>query len=83
MHTAFCSYHESTSVSGRSFTPQSNASASARAIFMAEYASLHCPQSSILGMPSIVYAVFSAGKSEDKAVRRREPCEVGIVTSAR
>ena len=54
MHTAFCSYHESTSVSGRSFTPQSNASASARAIFMAEYASLHCPQSSILCMPSIV-----------------------------
>ena len=34
--TAFCSYHESTIESGRSFTPTSNASASATAIWIAE-----------------------------------------------
>lgn len=54
MQTAFCSYHDRTSVSGRSFTEQPKASASASAILIALYASLHCPQSSILGMPSIV-----------------------------
>ena len=32
MHTAFCSYQESTMDSGKSFTPQPNASASATAI---------------------------------------------------
>jgi len=31
MQTAFCSYHESTRVRGRSLTPQSNAFARARA----------------------------------------------------
>ena len=30
----------------------------------------------------VIQPVFSAGKSEDKAVRRRESCKVGIVTSA-
>ncbi len=54
MQTAFCSYHDRTSVSGRSFTEQPKASASASAILIALYASLHCPQSSILGIPSIV-----------------------------
>ena len=35
MHTAFCSYQESTMDSGRSFTPQPKASARATAIWMA------------------------------------------------
>ena len=35
MHTAFCSYQESTMDSGRSFTPQPKASPRATAIWMA------------------------------------------------
>lgn len=52
--TAFCSYQESTNESGKSFTPQLNASAIAIATLTAEYESLHCPQSSILGKPATV-----------------------------
>ena len=53
MHTAFCSYHESTRVRGSSFTEQPNASARARATCIALYESLHWPTSRILGIPSI------------------------------
>jgi hypothetical protein len=48
--TAFCSNHERTIVSGRSFTVQPNASASAMAIFVAEIELLHCPRSMYLGI---------------------------------
>ena len=54
MDTAFCSYHDSTSVSGRSFTLHPNASASATATRMAPYASLHCPMSMMRGRPPMV-----------------------------
>lgn len=43
IHTAFCSYHESTIERGKSFTPHPKTSASATATLMALYASLHCP----------------------------------------
>ena len=41
MQTAFCSYQDRMKDSGRSFTPQSNALASASAIWTAPKASLH------------------------------------------
>ena len=53
IQTAFCSYHERTSVRGSSFTLHLNASARARATLMAVYESLHCPASRRRGIPSI------------------------------
>ncbi len=50
--TAFCSYQDNIIDSGKLFTSVSNASANARAILTAEYASLHCPTSNNLGKPA-------------------------------
>ena len=53
IHTAFCSYHERTIESGSSLTLHPKASERATATLMAEYASLHCPISMILGKSPI------------------------------
>ncbi len=45
MATAFCSNHDSTILTGNSFTSHWKASANAAAIFTVEMELLHCPKS--------------------------------------
>ena len=89
MQTAFCSNQQSTSESGRSLTVQPKASASASAIRMALYASLHWPTSRRRGQASaghcaqrqIVQPEFSAGKGQNDRIRRCQPGKLGVVAA--
>ena len=53
IETAFCSIQLNTNVTGKSFNPISNNSVSAVNISAPTIASLHCPKSINLGIPSI------------------------------
>ena len=85
MHTAFCSYHDSTSVSGRSLTVQPKASASASATrhgAVGVVALAHVQNArdaADLAEIQVVEAVFAAGQGQDQRVHGRLFDELRVV----
>ena len=79
MQTAFCSYQDSTSVSGRSLTPQPKASAEASAIVhgaVGVVALAHVQNAgdaADLSEVQVVEAVFAAGQGQDQGIHRALP----------
>lgn len=89
MHTAFCSYHESTSVSGRSLTVQPNAirqckrnlDGAVRIIALAHIQNAR--QAADFAQIEVIEAVFAARKRQNQRIHRRGFDKLGVVISAR
>ncbi len=84
MHTAFCSYHESTSVSGRSFTVQPKASASAErdldgAVGIIALSHIqNARQAADFAQIEVIEAVFAARKRQNQRIHRRGFDKLGV-----